>query len=198
MPREPLSRVPMMMRLPLRSRSVAIGRSPRVNTQIGSWNSRPDRAQLRVFGMPTFLLLGGEAPLQAADEVALDERRRDPGVVVDQGAQASGGPPAAAGVLRPSLSLTRVVRRTSTSTPYLRRSSLYCVARSKYCGVAGGDDDLALPVEQLRVVDNRQPADAEAGGEHRHRARLGDIRVHGAPPFCRPLGPCRLQSRRKS
>ena len=45
------------------------------------------RAQLGVFRMPTFLLLGGEASLQAADEVAFDERRRDPEVVVDQGAQ---------------------------------------------------------------------------------------------------------------
>ena len=41
MPRAPLSRVPSRMRLPLRSRRVAIGRSPRVKTQIGSWNSRP-------------------------------------------------------------------------------------------------------------------------------------------------------------
>ena len=36
MPREPLSRVPMMMRLPLRSRRVLIGKSPRVKTQTGS------------------------------------------------------------------------------------------------------------------------------------------------------------------
>ena len=78
MPREPLSRVPIMMRLPLRSRRVVIGRSPRVKTQTGSWNSRPDRAQLGVLGVPALLLLGGQAPLQAADQAAFDEARGDP------------------------------------------------------------------------------------------------------------------------
>src|SRR5581483_4123128 len=48
---------------------------------------------------------------------------------------------------------------------------------------AGGNDDLALAVELLRAVHNRQAAYAEAGGEHRHHARLGDILVHGAPPL---------------
>ena len=84
MPRAPLSRVPDDDALALEvaqglDRQVAAGEDPdRLVEQPA------DRAQLRVLGVPALLLLAGEASLQAADEAALHERRRDPGVVVDQ------------------------------------------------------------------------------------------------------------------
>ena len=78
--------------------------------------------------------------------------------------------------VRPSLSLIRVVRRTSTWTPYLPQLLLVLGGELEILGVARGDDDLALVVELLRVVDNCERAhDPRPGGKHRHRARLGDI-----------------------
>ena len=180
MPRAPLSRVPMRMRLPLRSRRVVIGRSPRVKTQTGSWNSRPDRAQLGVLRVPALLLLAGQAPLQAADQAALDEARGDPGLVVGQRPQRD------AALQRPQRAAAFPVL-DPRGPPHLDLDAVLAAAppvlggQLEILGVARGDDDLALVVELLGVVENCEASDPEARGKHRHRARLGDILVHGVP-----------------
>ena len=47
-------------------------------------------------------------------------------------------------------------------------------------------EPLSVRFELLRVVENCEASDPEARGKHRHRARLGDILVHGVPLDLRP------------
>ena len=96
-------------------------------------------------------------------------------------------------VLRPSLSLN------ARGPPHLdldaELAQVFLVLRGQIeiLRVARRDDDLAVLVVPLRVVDDRKAADAQAGRQHRHRARFGDIQVHGAPPSCFAVTPCQLQ-----
>ena len=178
------------MRLPLRSRRVVIGRSPRVNTQTGSWNSRPTERSFEYSACRPFCFSLARRPCRLPTRPPFTK----PPVIPElssTSARSVRRPSSGRSVLRPSLSLTRVVRRTSTWTPYLRSSSLYLRGQLVILRVARGDDDLALLVELLGVVEDRKAPDPEARGKHRHRARLGDILVHGAPPFCPEPVPAR-------
>ena len=144
----------------------------------------PDRAQLGVFRVPALLLLGGQASLQAADQVALDEAAVIP--ELSSVSAAGSGDPRAASASSPSvidawcadLDLDAVLAQARPDS---------WLASSAYCGVAGRDDDLAVPgraAASCATTDER--AHAQPGSKHRHRARPGDIRIH-ALPVC----PCR-------
>src|SRR5436853_6688950 len=111
--------------------------------------------------MPPLLLLAGQASLQAADEAALHEARGDPRVVIDQlpqGEAALQGPQRGAPLLvleprrPPHLDLNAV----------LAQVFLVPGGQLVILGIARRDGDLALVVELLRVMQDRQAPDPEA------------------------------------
>ena len=129
MPREPLSNVPMRMRLPLRSRRVVIGRSPRVKTQIGSLNSRPSERSFEYSACRPFCFSLASRPCRLPTRSPFTK----PAVIPELSSTSALSvtrPSSGLSTVRPSLSLMRVVRRTSTWTPYWRSSSWYLVASS--------------------------------------------------------------------
>ena len=137
-------------------------------------------AQLGVFDVAAFLLFGCEASLQAADEATLHEPCRDPSAVVGERAQRDAA-------------LQRAYRRFALGigdprgSPYLDLDPVFAqlllVAARQLgiLGVARRNHDLAFAVVPLRIGDGEDGAHADAGGEHRRGAGLGEIRIHALP-----------------
>jgi len=122
MPRDPLSRVPIRMRLPLRSRSVRIGKSPRVKTQMGSWNSRPTDSSFENSWCRPFCFSVASRPCRLPTRPPFTNPAVMP-VLSSTSARSVRRPSSDLVVRTPLLSGICVVRRSSTSTPYLRSSS---------------------------------------------------------------------------
>src|SRR5262245_52755408 len=133
-----------------------------------------DRVQLRVFRMPVFLLLGGQTPLETGDEIALHEACVYSRFVIDQSPQRQ------ATLQRPKGGATLLVLEEAFLShieldPIFAQVLLEFFGQLDILGIACGNDDLALPLELLSVVDNREGSDPQAGNNYRDYARPGKI-----------------------
>ena len=172
------------MRLPLRSRSVAIRQVAAREYPHRLVHEPAEGAQLGVFDAAAFLLFGCEASLQAADEATLHEPCRDPSAVVGERAQRD------AALQRSYRGFTFRIGDLRGS-PYLHLDAVFAQLVLIVAGqldvlrVARGNHDLAFAVVPLRIGDGEDGAHADTGGEHRRGAGLGEIRIQAPPcPLC--------------
>src|SRR6516225_6648633 len=134
--------------------------------------------------MPALLLLTGQPALQTADQRALHEAGCDAGIVIDQRAQQD------ATLERPHAAVAVLVVEADGASdvdldPVLAQLVFVLARQLVVLRAAGANHDLAFIIKLLGLLQNRQAADPQTRGKHRHRAGLGDILIHDdpSPPF---------------